>query len=101
MDPQLSDWDSDDDKLLDMRTAGIVSFGNIGSYPQSNIWLDVRINPKDLPRYLQPLIKGLSEDLSTREHEQLTTAIYVYKYVFSSSPADMRQTDLITHSIDI
>ena len=42
----------------------------------------------------------LADDLTLREREELAAAIYEYRDVFSSGPADMGQTDLVTHTID-
>ena len=57
-------------------------------------------DPKDLKEHLQPLIEWISEDITTRECEELAVAIYEYRDVFSSGPEDMGQTDLVTHTID-
>ncbi len=91
VEPQSADWDSefdsDDEELLDVRTADTTGFRGIHS--RSNTCTDARMDPKDLP-----------EDLTLREHEELAAAIYEYRDVFSSGPADMGRTDLVTHTID-
>ncbi len=61
---------------------------------------DARMDPKNLPEHLQPLMEWISEDITTREGEELAAAIYEYQDVFSSGPEDMGQTDLVTHTID-
>ncbi len=61
---------------------------------------DVRMDPKGLPEHLQPLMEWISEDITTREREELAAAIYQYQDVFSSGPEDVGQTDLVTHTID-
>ena len=55
---------------------------------------------KDLPEHLQHLMELVAEDLTLREREELTAAVYVYRDAFSSGPTDMGRTDLVTHSID-
>ncbi len=45
-------------------------------------------------------MEWISEDITTREREELVAAIYEYRDVFSSAPEDMGQTDLVTHTID-
>ncbi len=56
---------------------------------RSNMHNDARMDPKDLPEHLQPLMQDLADDLTLREHEELAAAIYEYRDVFSSVPADM------------
>ena len=90
--------DSDDKELLDVRIADTEGFSGIHS--RSSTITDPRMYPKDLPECLQPLLKGLAEDLNSRESEGLAAAIYEYRYVFSSGPANMGRTDLVTHMID-
>ncbi len=99
VDLPFSDWDfdSDDGELVDVRTT-VTKDG--GSLPHRNEHQDVRMNLKDLPEHLQPLMEWVAEDLTVREREELAGAIYEYKDVFSSGPNDMGQTDLVTHTID-
>ncbi len=52
------------------------------------------MDPADLPEYLQPLMEGVSEDLTIRQREELAAAIYEYMDVFSSDPTDMGRTGL-------
>ncbi len=96
VDLQLSDWDSkfdsDDEGLLDVRTADTAGFSGINSC--SNMRTDMCMDPKDLPEHLQPLMQDLVDDLTLREREELAAAIYEYRDVFSSGPADMGRTDL-------
>ncbi len=102
VDPQLSDWDSefdsDDEELLDVRTANTAGFSRISS--RSNMRNDARMDPKDLPEHIQPLMQDLADDVTLRGREELVVAIYGYRDVFSSGPADMGRTDLVTHMID-
>ncbi len=84
----MSDLDSDDEKLLDVRTASVKICSNQGKYSCANNPLDVRIDPKELLEYLQPLIGGLAENLSVRERENLAAAIYGYKDMLISGPED-------------
>ncbi len=102
VDPQLSDWDSksesDDEEWLDVRTVDTTGFS--GKHACSNTCTDVHMDPKDLPGHLHPLMEGLVEDLTLREHEELAVTIYEYRNVFSSGPANMGRTDLVTHTID-
>ncbi len=101
MDPQSSDWDSkfdsDDEKLLGVHTADTMGFSGIHS--RSNTCTDARMDPKDLPEQLQPLMAHC-EELTLRECEELAVAIYKYRDVFSIGPADMGRTDLVTHTFD-
>ncbi len=46
--------------------------------------VDIRMDPADLPEYLQPLMEGVSEDLTLRQREELAAAIYEHMDVFSS-----------------
>ena len=91
VDSQLSDWDSDSDDgvLLDVRTAATTNAGTGTKLPRGNERLDARLNPKDLPEHLQPLMEWIAEDITPREREELAVAIYEYRDVFSSGPADM------------
>ncbi len=67
---------------------------------RANACDDTRMDPKDLPEHLQPLVEWISEDIPTRECEELAVAIYEYRDVFSSGPEDIGQSDLVTHTID-
>ncbi len=58
------------------------------------------MDPADLPEYLQPLMEGVSEDLTLRQREDLAAAIYEHRDVFSSGPTDMGRTGLVKHTID-
>ena len=64
------------------------------------------MDPKYLPEHLQPLmehVEWISEDITTRDREELAAAIYeyiLYRDVFSIALWDMGQTDLVTHTID-
>ncbi len=58
------------------------------------------MDPVDLPEYLQPLMEGVSEDLTLRQREELAAAIYKHRDVFSSGPTDIRRTGLVKHTID-
>ncbi len=60
-----------------------------------NTCTDARMEPKELPEHLQPLMQDLAADLTLREIKELAAAIYEYRDVFSSGPADMGQTDLV------
>ena len=102
VDLSFSDWDfdSDDGELVDVRTTVTKDGGKGNKLPRRNERQDVRMNPKDLPEHLQPLMEWVAEDLTVREREELAGAIYEYKNVFSSGPNDMRRTDLVTHTID-
>ncbi len=62
--------------------------------------VDIGMDPADLPEYLQPLMEGVSEDLTLRQREELAAAIYEHRDVFSSGPADMGRTGLVKHTID-
>ncbi len=98
VDSDLSDWESDDYELTDVRATSITGKGASAKTPNARD--DARMDPKDLPEYLQPLMEWISEDITTRECEELAAAIYEYRDVFSSGPGDMGQTDLVTHTID-
>ncbi len=102
VEPKSSDWDSkfdsDVEELLDVCTADTVGFRGINSC--SNKHTDAHMDPKYPAEHLQPLMEDLAKDLTLREREELAVAIYEYKDVFSSGPADMGQTDLVTHMID-
>ncbi len=45
-------------------------------------------------------MEWILEDITTREREELASAIYEYRDVFSSGTEDMGQTDFVTHTID-
>ncbi len=62
--------------------------------------VDIRMDPANLPEYLQPLMEGVSEDLTLRQREELAAAIYEHGDVFSSGPTDMGRTGLVKHTID-
>ncbi len=77
-------------------TAG---FSGINSH--SNMRTDTHMDTKDLPEHLQPLMEGLAEDITLREHQELAAVIYEYRDVFSSGPADTGRTDLVTHMLTL
>ncbi len=62
--------------------------------------VDIRMDPVDLPEYLQWLMEGVSEDLTLHQREELAAAIYEHRDVFSSCPTDMGRTGLVKHTID-
>ncbi len=62
--------------------------------------VDPRMDPADLPEYLQPLMEGMADDLTLQQWAELAAAIYEYRDVFSSSPTDMGRTGLVKHTID-
>ncbi len=101
VDPQLSDWDSDsnDAELVDVRMAINTDIGNVRKLPRYDECMNAHLNPKDLLEHLQPLMEWMTEDITPREQEELTAAIYEYRYVFSSRRDDMA-THLVTHMID-
>ncbi len=66
VDPQLADWDSDSDdrELLDVRTTVNNDRCKGGNLPCRHERLDVRMDPKDLPEHLQPLMEWVAKDLT-------------------------------------
>ncbi len=58
------------------------------------------MDPADLSEHLQPLMEGVSGDLTLRQREELAAAIYEYRDVFSSGPTDMGKNGLVKHTID-
>ncbi len=44
------------------------------------------MDPADLPEYLQPLMEGVSEDLTLPQREELAAAIYEHRDVFQQRP---------------
>ncbi len=89
--------ESDNDELLDICNVGVVSYSNRGKYSSTSIHLDACM---DLSEHLQPLMKGLANDLAASNNVELAVANYECKNIFSSGPGDMKQTDLVTHSFD-
>ncbi len=77
VDSDLSDWESDDDELMDDRSTGIM--GKVASAKTPNARDEVRMDPRDLPEHLQPLMEWISEDITTRACEELAAAIYEYR----------------------
>ncbi len=57
--------------------------GKGGNLPCCNKHVDARMDPKDLPEYLQPLMEWVAEDLTIHEREELSAAIYEYRDVFN------------------
>ncbi len=94
MDTDLSDWEPDDDELMDICATGITSRSASANTPRANVCDDAHMDPKDLPEHLQPFMEWISEDITTRECEELTAAIYEYRDVFSSGAEDIGQADL-------
>ncbi len=39
----------------------------------------MRLDPKDIPEHLQPLMEWIAEDITSRELEELAAAIYEYR----------------------
>ncbi len=62
--------------------------------------VDARMDPADLPEYLQPLMEGVADDLTLQQREESAAAIYEDRDVFSSGPTDMGRTGLVKHTID-
>ncbi len=91
VDLPFSDWDfdSNDGELVDVRTTITKDGGNGGKSPRCNERLDPHMNPKDLPKHLQPLMEWVAEDFTVCEREELAGAIYEYRDVFSSGTNDM------------
>ncbi len=58
LDSDLSDWESDDDELTDVRATGITGKGASAKTPNARD--DARMDPKDLPEHLQPLMESIS-----------------------------------------
>ncbi len=88
VDLPFSDWDfeSDDGELVDVRTTVTKDGGKGGNLPHHNERQDVRVDLKDLPEHLQPLMEWVAEDLTVHEREELARAIYEYRDVFSRGP---------------
>ncbi len=63
-------------------------------------WVDVRMDPADLPEYLQPLMEGVANDLILQQREELAAAIYEFWDVFRSGPTDMGRTGLAKQTIN-
>ncbi len=89
MDSDLSDSESDDDELTDVRATCITGKCASAKIRRANARDDAPMDPKDLPEHLQPLMEWISEDITTREREELAVAIHGYRDVFSSGPEDM------------
>ncbi len=100
LDSDLSDWESDDDELTNVRSTGTTGKSASAKTTHAYARDDVRMDPKDLQGHLQPLMEWISEDITAQEREKLAAAIYEYRDAFSSCPEDMGQTDLVTHAID-
>ncbi len=62
--------------------------------------VDIRMDPVNLPEYLQALMEGVADDLTLQQWEELSAAIYVFRDVFSNGPTDMGQIGLVKHTID-
>ncbi len=78
VDLPFSDWDfdSDDGELVDVRTTVTKDGGKGGTLPHQNERQDVCMDPKDLPKHLQPLMEWVAEDHTVHEREELAGAIY-------------------------
>ncbi len=48
--------------------------------------MDARLDPKDLPEHLQPLMEWIAKDITPREREELAAAIYEYKDLVVGQP---------------
>lgn len=87
----MADLDSNNKELLDICTTGVAGGSRQKKTPHAgtmHAW-----NPEDLVEYLQPLMEGLVDDLSTRKRKELTVAIFEYRDMFSSDLEDMGQID--------
>ena len=58
--------------------AAKTSAGTGNKLSRHNECLDVRLDSKDLPEHLQPLMEWIAEDITPREREELAAAIYEY-----------------------
>ena len=85
---------------MDVHATATMSKGTCTKITCDNAHDDSCMDPKDLSEHLQPPMEWLSEDITTRECEELAAAICEYRDAFSSGPEDMGQTDLVTHAID-
>ncbi len=83
--------------------------GHIKYRPEVTLWgraafrsarVDPRMDPADLPEYLQPLMEGVADYLTLQQREELAAAIYEYRDVFSSGPTDIGRMGLVKHTID-
>ncbi len=63
---------------MDVRMAAKTSAGTGNKLSRHNECLDVRLDSKDLPEHLQPLMEWIAEDITPREREELAAAIYEY-----------------------
>ncbi len=61
VDSGLFDWESDDDELTDVRCMGITSKSTSAKTTRANAHDDARMDPKDLPEHLQPLMEWISD----------------------------------------
>ncbi len=69
--PELSDWDSDDEELLlDVRGTTKTGTKTQGARPHSNVRTYPHMDPDKLPEHLKPLMLDLSEDITIRERER-------------------------------
>ncbi len=73
VDSDLSHWETDGDELTDVRATGITGKGASAKTPNTHD--DARMDPKDLPEHLQPLMERIPEDITTCEREELAAAI--------------------------
>ena len=58
VDSDLSDWESDDDELTYVHATGIKGKGTSAKTPNARD--DARMDPKNLPEHLQPLMEWIS-----------------------------------------
>ncbi len=105
--PAVSRYDDDSEDSEDEGWLREMGVSNIDLTSRSRDELlfrptrvDIHMDAADLPEYLQPLMEGISEDLTLRQREELAAAICEYRDVFSSGPTDMGRTGLIKHTID-
>ncbi len=96
--------DSEDSEDEEWLRDGCVKY-----HPEATLWgraafrptrVDPRMDPADLPEYLQTLMKGVADDLTLQQQEELAAAIYECRDVFSSGPTDMGRTGFVKHTID-
>ncbi len=57
---------------MDVCTTVIKDRGKGGNLPHRNKRQDVCMDPKDLPKHMQPLMEWIAEDLTVRKQEELS-----------------------------
>ncbi len=85
------------DRLIEYRP-DVTLWGGHAAFRPARV--DTRMDPTDLPEYLQPLMEGVADDLTLKQRLELAAAIYEYRDVFRSGPTDMGRTGLVKHTID-